>query len=183
MKISKAFRTAAAGIGLLAAAALPAIAQTAAPAEAPQQTPLPKADPAKLKAAMDLLTATNADAQFAGIIPDIFRQLRAELPASAAAADQKQNVDQVFAETEKQFAARRSELLEQIASLYASKFSIEEMKGLADFYRTPLGQKFVATTPSLASEALRIGDAWEDKVGSEAEARIRDELQKRGVSL
>lgn len=187
MTNSRALRALAASICLFAAGALPATAQTAAPAEtappAAAAAPLAKASPEQLKAAMDLLDAIDAEAQYGGVIPDMFLQLREDLPAEAKTPEQAKNVDEVVAEVEKEFEGRRGELVEQIATLYASKFTVDEMNGLAEFYRTPLGQKFIAAAPELASEALRIGDEWDEKVGGEAYARIVAELQKRGVSL
>ncbi len=40
------------------------------------------------------------------------------------------------------------------ASLYAKYYTTEELQGLIDFYRTPLGQKTIDITPQLSQEAL-----------------------------
>lgn len=137
--------------------------------------------PEKLEAARDLLAATNADAQFTTIIPLMFRQMRRSIPPSGP--NYSNQVDQVFDEIEKQFLDRRGEIIDQIAVLYASKFTVEEMNTLADFYRSPVGQKFIEAMPQLASEAMALGNAWGQKIAQEAEEKIRDELQKRGLKL
>lgn len=41
------------------------------------------------------------------------------------------------------------------ASLYAKYYTTEELQGLIDFYRTPLGQKTIDITPQLSQEALQ----------------------------
>jgi hypothetical protein len=166
-------------LALAAASFAPAFAQQP-PAAVPPAAPA-NVDPARLKAARDLLVATNMDAQFATIIPLMFRQMRQSLPAQGPA--QQEEVNKVFDEIQKQFIERRAEVLDQIARLYALKFSPEEINALAEFYRSPVGRKFIVAMPELAADAMRIGNAWGQQIGREAEQKIRDELQKRGVKL
>lgn len=179
MAIATRAPAAALALGLAFASLTPAFAQQP-PAAAPQATPA-NVDPARLTAARDLLVVTNMDAQFATIIPLMFRQMRQSLPAQGPA--QQEEVNKVFDEIQKQFLERRSEVLDKIARLYAAKFTPEEMNALADFYRSTVGKKFIAAMPELAAEAMRIGSDWGQQIGREAEQKIRDELQKRGVKL
>ncbi len=153
------------------------------PAQAQQPTPEASAssEAAKLTAARNLLVATHAEAQFAAMIPLIFRQLRQVL--SAQSPDRQGEINQVFDEVLKQSIDRRSEIIDQIAHLYATRFTAEEMNTVADFYRSPVGQKFIAAMPSLAADAMKMGSAWGEQVGREAEQKIRDELRKRGLKL
>jgi hypothetical protein len=135
----------------------------------------------KLQAARDLLKATNAEEQFAVVVPLMFRQMRQAMPPPGP--DQQDSVDQVFAEVEKQFVARSGELIDQIAVLYARMFSVEEMTTLTEFYKTPVGRKFIEATPQLAAEAMQLGNVWGQKIGREAEQKIRAELRERGIEL
>ncbi len=167
-------------LSLLCAGAAPALSQT--PASPPSTgTAAPAIDEVKLKAARALLEATNADAQFGAIIPMLFNQMRRTLPE--ASPHQKEQADQVFDEIEKQFLNRRGEIIDQIAVLYASRFTADEMNTLADFYRSPVGQKFIAAMPELATEAMNLGNAWGQKIAREAEQKIREEFKRRGVKL
>ncbi len=137
--------------------------------------------PEKMEAARDLLEATRADAQFAAIIPLLFRQMRQGIPSPGP--NHLEEVNKVFAEIEKQFLARRKEVIDQIAVLYARKFTAEEMSTLANFYRTPIGQKFIDATPELATEAMRIGHDWGQDIARDAEQTIRNEFKRRGLKL
>lgn len=170
---------AALALGLALASLAPAHAQQQ-PAAPPEAAP-ENVDPARLAAARDLLVATNTDAQFAAIIPLMFRQMRQSLPGQGP--NQQDEVNKVFDEIEKQFLDRRGEILDQIARLYALKFTPEEMNALGEFYRSPVGQKFIAAMPDIAADAMRLGNAWGRQIGREAEQKIRDELQKRGLKL
>jgi hypothetical protein len=165
-----------------------AVAMTgAAPAHA-QDTPAPGAaqapaqvQPDRLAAARDLLQATNTDAQFSTVIPMMFGQLKQAMPPSSP--KMQAELDQVFEEVQKQFIERRSEVLDQIAILYAQKFSAEEMKSLADFYRSPIGQKFIVAIPELTAEAMKMGNAWGRGIAMDAERKVREEMKKRGFDL
>jgi hypothetical protein len=131
------------------------------PATAPQAAPA-NIDPARLKAARDLLVVTNTDTQFATIIPLMFRQMRQ--PLRAQGPTQQDESNKVFDEIQKQFLERRGDVLDQIARLYAAKFGLEEMNALSDFYRSPVGQKFIAAMPELATDAMRLGNSWGQQI-------------------
>ncbi len=170
MRRHKAMQACVALLFLLLASAGASFAQTTS-----------KVAPEKLEAARNLLAATNTDAQFTTIIPLMFQQMRQSLPSPGS--NKSEQIDQIFDEIQKQFLDRRSEIIDQIAVLYASKFTVEEMNALADFYRSPVGQKFIEAMPQLTSEAMVLGNAWGQKIASEAEEKIRRELEKRGLKL
>jgi hypothetical protein len=179
MIIASRARAAALALGFGFASLAPAFAQQ--PPAATALVAPAKVDPARLKAARDLLEATNTEGQIATIIPLMFQQMRQSLRTQGPA--QQEEVNKVFDEIQKQFLERRGEVLDQIAQLYASKFSPEEMNALAEFYRSSVGRKFIAAMPELAAEGMRLGNAWGQQIGREAEQKIRDELQKRGMKL
>jgi uncharacterized protein len=139
------------------------------------------AEPARLAAARDLLQATNTDAQFATVIPMMFGQLKQSMPPSNP--KMQHELDQVFDEVQKQFIERRNEVLDQIAILYAQRFTADEMKSLADFYRSPIGQKFIVAVPELTAEAMKMGNVWGRRIAMDAERKVREEMKKRGFDL
>jgi hypothetical protein len=148
---------------------------------APAQPAAPHVEPDRLAAARDLLIATNTESQFATVIPLMFGQMKQAIPT--ASPQMKEELDKVFEEVQNQFIVRRAEVLDQIAILYAQKFSADEMKALADFYRTPIGQKFINAMPELTAEAIKLGNAWGRRIAMDAERKVREEMKKRGFDL
>jgi uncharacterized protein len=138
------------------------------------------ADPERVAAAKELLVASNVEKQMAAIVPTMFNQFRTIMRVSPQ--DTKVR-DQIFDEVQKMFIERTNEVVDQIAILYARKFTVEEMHAVTDFYRTPAGQKFVLATPELAVDAMKIGQAWGQKIGVEAAQKIQQEMQSHGVKL
>jgi hypothetical protein len=49
--------------------------------------------------------------------------------------------------------------LQQITGIYDKHFSEEEIKGLLDFFSSPLGQKFAAESPKIAREVAAVQSA------------------------
>ncbi len=47
--------------------------------------------------------------------------------------------------------------LNDYAELYSKHFTLEDLKAVNAFYRTPAGKKFAAATPALAAEGAQIG--------------------------
>lgn len=158
------------------------------PAAQPQQPGRPQAGQAgepvesdRLAAARDLLAATNTEAQFSMVIPMMFGQLKQSIPPSGP--KMQEELDRVFGEIQKQFIDRRTEVLDQIAQLYARRFTAEEMRSLANFYRSPMGQKFIAAMPELTAEAMKLGNAWGRQIALDAERKVREEMRRRGFDL
>ena len=56
-------------------------------------------------------------------------------------------------------------LVELAIPAYDRYLSDEEIKGLIQFYSTPLGQKAVSVMPKLADEARQRGEEWGQKMG------------------
>ena len=139
-----------------------------------------QATPERIAAARDLIKVTNTEAQLTSLIPILLGQLRQTMPSSDPKVQSVLN--EVFAEGEKQFYSRLNEVVDQIVVLYAQKFTSEEMKALADFYRSPTGQKFITAMPELTAESMKIGGAWGRRIAADVERKVREEMRKRGLN-
>jgi len=76
--------------------------------------------------------------------------------------------------------ARTSELVEQMALIYARNFTTEDMQEMLAFYRTSVGQKLVEKMPAISQEGVTVGQAWGRQIGVEVQSRINEELRKKG---
>jgi hypothetical protein len=64
--------------------------------------------------------------------------------------------------------------------IYARNFTPDEIRDLAVFYRSPMGQKFIDKMPIVAKQSMEVGQAWGRRLAGELQSRIADELRKRG---
>lgn len=79
------------------------------------------------------------------------------------------------------FASRMRKNLPQLADslvpIYTSRFSLDELKQLEQFYESPTGKHLAAAQPDMLAESQQIGQRWGAAIGKE----IADSLQAAGV--
>lgn len=56
-------------------------------------------------------------------------------------------------------------LLDLAVPIYDKNFSDQEIRGLIEFYQTPLGQKAISTLPKLSAEMQEEGRKWGEALG------------------
>jgi hypothetical protein len=61
-------------------------------------------------------------------------------------------------------------MISDFAVLYAQTFTVEEMKAVADFYRSGAGAKFISKTPELMQKGAAIGMKYSEKIADEMKA-------------
>jgi len=83
----------------------------------------------------------------------------------------------------KELDGKSSEVLEQMARAYATRFTEQELKDLLVFYKTPLGQKFIKEEPNAIEDGLKRAQQWADTFADTVMARMRSEMQKKGHQL
>jgi hypothetical protein len=67
--------------------------------------------------------------------------------------------------------------------LYHKYFTRDEIKGLIQFYSTPLGQKTVQSLPQLMNESFEVGQQWGKSLGPAIQARVQARLKQEGFDL
>ena len=138
-------------------------------------------DPARVAAAKQLMEAAGAGRQFDEAMPLIANQMSQSF--RQLAPDKGKEIAEVFKQLVPRFLDRKGILLEQIAGLYAAELTLEELNGIVDFYKSPIGAKFAAVQPNILRQSMALGQRWGQQIGSELEAEARSELKKRGIEL
>jgi hypothetical protein len=137
-------------------------------------------DPERLAVAREMVAASGAGALVGQTLDLVSRQIgelvrRANPGQGEAAAD---IVETVLVPEAKR---RSPEMLEAMARVYAERFTAQELQAILDFYRTPTGQKLVATGPELIVEAQRLGQAWAQLIIQDSWAQIIERLKANGL--
>lgn len=79
--------------------------------------------------------------------------------------------------------ARIGEYVDAMAVVYANTFTAAELREIAAFYKTPTGQKIVEKTPALTQQAITVGQAWGRSMTGDLQAKMVNELRKRGHNI
>jgi len=161
---------AAIGLLLLTAPMLPALAQKA-----------PAADAARVASAKEMMAAAGVSKQFDAIMPLIFKQMQGIFLQQHP--KQQRELTEVFDAVVARMSARKQELIDEIAVLYAQRLTTDELKEITRFYSTGVGAKFIQMQPELAGQSALIGQRWGQKLGAEVEQEVRREAKKRGMEL
>jgi uncharacterized protein len=111
-------------------------------------------DPEKAADLRSLLQYVGAKDQLQSVASESAAQYREKLGASVknVADDSKRRelITVALGSFEKNFDQQRA--MQQIAAIYDKHFTDDEIKGLLDFYSSPLGQKFAAESPKVSKE-------------------------------
>jgi len=152
-----------------------AILLVAMPAAAQQPNILDE----KLVAARELVTAMRAESQMNATI-DALRGYMVHSAPRLGEAKARELVDEFIMP---EFRASTGEFREIFAGLYAQRLTVAEMRELARFHQSPLGQRMLEVTPEITAAIIPISSAWGQRVVQQALTKHRDALRQRGLPL
>ena len=167
---------------LLAAGLALGLALTGAPAGAQQQPqPLKPVSPAALAAAREILTMKNAAAMYGAAVPNIVQQTKDAL--LQANLNYQKDLNEVAVIVAQKLAGREKEIGEGMAKIYGNEFTEQELKDLVTFYKSPLGQKLLATEPRAIQFSMAYMNQWARLFAETVNAEFRAEMRKRGKEI
>jgi uncharacterized protein len=160
------------------AAVLIALGAGAARAESRSSTQ-PSANATKI--AREILELKNSRFLFEAMVPGVIERIKGMLAQTNPTL--QKDLEAVAANLRKVFAPRTNEIMNDIAVVYASRFSEAELKEIVVFYRTATGKKVIEFEPRVFDEALEGLKGWQENFGEEVIKRFRAEMKRRGHDL
>ena len=134
-----------------------------------------------IKIAREILDLKKSADLFGPMVPGVIERVKGILAQTNPTLGK--DLDAVAANLRKAYAPRTAELLNNIARLYASRFTEAELKEIVTFYRTPTGKKVIALEPEVFDDAVADLKSWQEKFSEEVFVRFRAEMKKRGHNL
>jgi hypothetical protein len=129
-------------------------------------------DPAKeadIRSLMELVGARDAMQDFAAHGAD---QMRENLLDSVPASDRGQQFVNAFVEAYKA-KFNPDDATAQLVAIYDQHFTQDEIKGLLQFYGSPLGQKFAAEMPKINTEMQAANRAFSTRIAKDVLQDLR----------
>lgn len=149
---------------------------SAAPGAAQQQP-----SPAAVAAARELLILKGGDVVFSPIVSGVVETVKnVFVPTNPNLGVE---LNEVAAKLRKDYEPKRAELLNEVARVYAERFSEQELKALIAFYKSPLGRKMAMDEPAIIDESMRRAQTWGDALSGEVMEKFRHEMKKKGHDL
>jgi uncharacterized protein len=136
---------------------------------------------ASLAAARELVVVMRSTDQIKLMLPSIMQALKPAIVQGRP--DVQKDFDALVPILIDGMSARVNELVDQLAVVYAKNFTVDDMRDIANFYRSPVGQKLLDKLPAVMQESMSIGQSFGQKIAGEMQARLIDELRKRGHKI
>jgi hypothetical protein len=93
------------------------------------------------------------------------------------------DLNEIAARLRTEYAPRVAELLNEVARLYAGRFSEAELKAVLAFYKSPVGQKIILQEPAILDQSIAFSETWASKLSEEVLTKIRGEMRRKGHNL
>jgi hypothetical protein len=131
--------------------------------------------------AKELIVLKGSTQLWDAVVPGVIEQVKAVFMQTNPALGRELN--DVAAQLRTEFAPRASQLVDQVAQLYARTFTEQELKDALAFYKSPLGRKIVTEEPKVLDDGFRRIQQWANKFSEEVMGRMRAEMKKKGYDL
>lgn len=163
--------------GLSAAALISLV--FAAPTFAQDATPAPS--PEQIKAAREVIDVSGAADSIKDIVPIFLDEAKNTLTRTRP--EIAKDLGEAIKTVEPEFAQRKEALMSEIATVYAQRFSAQELAEIKAFYTSETGKKLVKNLPNVLQASYERTQLWSQKMSTDIISRLRQEMKKRGVDL
>jgi uncharacterized protein len=136
---------------------------------------------ASMLVAKQLVTTTGATTVFNPLIAGVVEQ--AKLLYLQQNPDLAKDLNEVAAKIRTELQPRFSELTDEVAKLYATNFTEQELKDILVFYKSPAGKKLLSVQPKVIDSSMSFAQNWANKLSDEVIRKMRDEMKKKGHAL
>ena len=144
---------------------------------APAQTPSPDA----MAAARSLVVTMKQADQYRALLPEILLTLKPQLTQDRPEIERDyEAMTPVIVDA---FAPYVQQMVDQLATVYANSFSVDELKQIEAFYKQPVGQKLLSKDAALEQAATQIGEDGGRKAADDLRTRLTQALRQKGHKL
>lgn len=144
---------------------------------APAQTPSPDA----MAAARSLVVTMRQADQYRALLPEILLALKPALTQDRPEIERDyESMTPVIVDA---FAPYVQQMVDQLATVYATSFTVDELKQIEAFYKQPAGQKLLLKEAAIEQAATQIGQDGGRKASDDLRARLTQALRQKGHKL
>jgi uncharacterized protein len=137
--------------------------------------------PTAIATAKELITVKGATALWDPLVPGVIEQAKSVFIQANPTLIKELN--EVAVKLRAEYAPRSAEVVNDVAKLYASRFTEQELKDTLAFYKSPLGRKLLVEEPSILDQSMRSAQGWADRLSQEVIGKIRAEMKRRGHEI
>jgi uncharacterized protein len=141
------------------------------------QTPSPDA----MTAARGLVTTMKLPEQYKALLPAILLGLRRELTQDRPEIER--DYDGMKSTIEAAFTPYYTAMFDGVAAVYASNFTVAEMREMETFFSRPAGQKYLEKASAVTQQVNQVTQDASRKAAEDLRARLTEALRQKGHKL
>lgn len=140
---------------------------------APAQNPSPNA----MSAARKLVDTLKLSDKFKAQLPVILLNIK---PAVVQGRPEiERDYDAMTSSIADAYTPHLNAMVDAAAIIYASNFTVDELREIEAFYRRPAGQKFLQKSPAIAQLSEQIGQEGARKAGDDLRTRLTNLVRQK----
>jgi hypothetical protein len=140
---------------------------------APAQTPSPEA----MSVARSLVTTLKLPERYKALLPAILLSIKPALTQDRPEIES--DFEAMKPRMAEAFTPHYNAMVDAIATVYATSFSVEELRELDAFYRRPVGQKLLAKWPAVTQQSVQIGEDGSRKAAEDLRTSLTQLLRQK----
>jgi hypothetical protein len=134
-----------------------------------------------IAAAKELLEIKGAGSMFSPLVSGVIEVTKQNLLTTNPMLSK--DLNEVAARLKLEFTPRQIEVINEIAVLFARKFTEQELKEIIAFFKSSAGKKFLIEEPVTMQEGMVRAEAWTTQLSEQVLTRFRAEMKRRGHDL
>jgi uncharacterized protein len=137
--------------------------------------------PQAIALAKELIVLKGGHQMFDAVVPGVIDQAKdVFLPTNP---NLNKELVEVTGKLKLEYANKSDELFNEVAKVYATHFTEQELKEIVAFYKTPLGKKMLTEDPVAIQEGLARAKDWANDFSTQVLGKMRAEMKKKGHDL
>jgi hypothetical protein len=131
--------------------------------------------------AKELITVKGAASLYEPLIPGVIEQAKSVFMQANPTLGK--DLNEVATKLRAEYASRSADVVNDVAKLYAARFTEQELKDVLAFYKSPVGRKVIAQEPQILDQSAGNVDDWANKLADEVISKFRAEMRRRGKEI
>lgn len=131
--------------------------------------------------AKELIALKGATNMFDPLVPGVIETVKNTFLRTNPSLSK--DLNEVSSTLRTEFSSKRAEIANEVARLYAQRFTEQELKDALAFYKTPLGRKLIVEEPQVLEASVHRMNEWAERFSEEVLNRMRAEMKKRGHAI
>ncbi|MDF0705790.1 DUF2059 domain-containing protein [Flagellimonas okinawensis] len=113
-----------------------------------------------------MFEVSGTEISFQTAIKQMFSMFREQYPTIET---------EIWVDLEKEFSKTSlNELTEMLVPVYSKHLNQQDLEDLIQFFETPVGKKYAASTPLILQESMQVGQQWGMKIGQDFQRKLQE---------